>query len=119
MHMTNRRQRRSKEQIADLLKEFHSSGLSQSAFAKQHGLTQSFISLRLKKARLQPTQSVPASPAFLEVELPKHPGPFDYRVTLGGGMALEMRSGFAPVELASLLQVLARTPSARCYSGAL
>lgn len=119
MHITNRRPRRSKEQVAGLLQEFHSSGLTQSAFAKQHGLNQSALSLLLKKARLQSVQAASAGPSFLEVELPTHSVPFDYKVTLDGGLALEMRSGFAPSELASLMQVLRRAPSASCTSSGL
>jgi hypothetical protein len=63
MQMPNRRPRRSKEQITELLQAFHASGMTQSAFARQHGLKQSFLSVLLKKARLQPEKLVPAGPA--------------------------------------------------------
>jgi len=119
MRMTNRRPRRSKEQIAALLEDFHASGMTQSAFARQHGLNQSFLSLLLKKARLQPLKTVPVGPAFFEVELPTPSVSFDYRIHLGGRLALEIRNGFSPAELASLLQLLDRTPSSGRHPGAL
>jgi len=119
MHVTYRRTRRSKEQIACLLQEFHSSGLTQTAFAKQHGLNQSALSLLLKKARLQPSQTASGNLTFVEVELPKPSAAFDYKVTFGGGLALDLRSGFLPGELVSLIKVLRGTASSDDSSGAL
>jgi hypothetical protein len=119
MHVTYRRPRRSKEQIAELLQEFHSSGLTQTAFAKHHGLKQSTLSLLLKKASLQPSQTARATPAFVEVELPKASVPFDYKVTFGDRLTLEVRSGFVCSELGSLIAVLGRTASQGCGPGAL
>lgn len=119
MHMNYRRTRRSKEQIASLLQEFHTSGLTQTAFAKQHGLNQSALSLLLKKARLQSSQATKGNLAFVEVEMPKSSAAFDYKVTFGGGLALELRSGFVPSELLSLIEVLRGTASSVCSSGAL
>jgi len=119
MHMPNRRPRRSKEQITGLLQEFHASGMTQSAFARQHGLKQSFLSLLLKKARLQPEKPAPACPAFLEVELPPPSDSFAYRFNLGGILSLEVRSGFPPAELAALLELLARTPFSGLHPGGL
>jgi len=119
MHVTYRRTRCSKEQIAGLLKEFHSSGLTQTAFAKQHGLNQSALSLLFKKARLLPSQTSSGTPAFVEVDLPKPSAPFDYRITFRDGVALEMLGGFVAGELVSLIYVLMRTASPGCSSGAL
>ena len=119
MHVTYRRTRRSKEQIAELLQEFHFSGLTQIAFAKQHGLNQSALSLLLKKARLQPSPTARSTLTFVEVDLPKPSSPFDYRITFGGGVALEVRGGFVAGELVSLIDVLRRTASQGCSSGAL
>ena len=117
MHRPNNRPRRSKKQIAELLQAFHASGMTQSAFARQHGLKQS--SLLLKKARFQPEKPAPACPAFLEVELPPPSDSFAYRIELGGSLALEVRSGFPPAELADLLALLARTPRSGLHPGAL
>lgn len=119
MHMPNRRPRRSKKQIAELLQAFHASGMTQSAFARQHGLKQSSLSLLLKKARFQPEKPAPACPAFLEVEFPPPSDSFAYRIDLGGSLALEVRSGFPPAELADLLALLARTPRSGLHPGAL
>lgn len=66
MRFTNRRPRRSKEQIAAPLREFHASGMTQAVFGRQHGLNQSFLSLLLKKARLQPVKTVPVGPALCQ-----------------------------------------------------
>ncbi len=119
MHVTYRRTRRSKEQITELLKEFHSSGLTPTAFAKQHGLNQSALSLLLKKAGLRPSQTPKGTPAFVEVDLPKSSSPFDYKVNFGGGLALEVRGGFVADELVSLIEVLRRTASPGWSSSAL
>ena len=119
MHVTYRRTRRSKEQIAGLLEEFHSSGLTQTAFAKQHDLNQSALSLLLKKARLRPSQTPRGTPAFVEVDLPKPSAPYDNRIIFGGGVALEVRGGFVAGELVSLIDVLWRTASPGSSSGAL
>ena len=93
--------------------------MTQTAFAKQHGLNQSALSLLLKKARLQPSPTARGTPTFVEVDLPKPSLPFDYKVTFGGGLALEVRGGFVPCELVSLIEVLRRTASPGCSSGAL
>lgn len=90
MHVTYRRTRRSKEQIAGLLQEFYSRGLTQTAFAKQHGLNQSALSLLLKKARLQPSLTAKGNLAFVEVELQKPSPALDYKMTFSGGLALEL-----------------------------
>ncbi len=119
MHMPNRRLRRSKEQITKLLQAFYASGMTQSAFATQHGLKQSSLSVLLKKNRLQPEKPAPACPAFLEVELPPHSDSFAYRINLGGSLALEVRSGFPPAELSDLLELLARSPLSGLHPGAL
>jgi hypothetical protein len=105
MNVICRRSRRSKGQVAEVLQEFHSSDLTQTAFAKQYGLNQS-ASLLLKKARPQPSQASKANPAFVENDLPKPSVSFDYKVTFWGGLALEVRGGFAPCEPASLIEVL-------------
>ena len=119
MHVTYRKPRRSPAQVARLLQDFHASGLTQSAFAKQHGLNPSALSLLLKKARLQPAPLAPATTAFVEVELPKPSAPFDFKVTFGGALTLELRSGFVPSEVLSLIEVLKRAPSSDCHSAVL
>ena len=119
MHMPSHRPRRSKEQITALLQAFHASGMTQSAFARQHGLKQSSLSVLLKKARLQPEKPAPACPAFLEVELPPHSDSFADRINLGGSLALEVRSGFPPTELSDLLELLARPPLSGLHPGGL
>jgi hypothetical protein len=119
MPITNRRPRRSKEQIAALLREFQASGMTRAAFGRQHGLHQNFPSLLLKKARLQPVNTVPVGPAFFEVEQPTHSDSSDYRINFGGRLALGVRNGFSPAELTSLLQLLERTLSSGRHHGAL
>ncbi len=99
--MPNHRPRRSKEQITELLQAFRASGMTQSAFASQHGTKQTFLTVLLKKARLQPEKPAPARPAFLEVERPPHSDSLAYRINLGRNLTLEVRSGFPPSELAS------------------
>jgi hypothetical protein len=72
MQTAARRSRRSSLQIDAILEEFSSSGLSQSAFARQHGITQSFLSVRLKKARAKETLQPRHAVRFIEIEHPTH-----------------------------------------------
>jgi hypothetical protein len=68
MQIAARRSTRSSLQIDAILEEFSSSGVFQSAFARQHGITQSFLSVRLKKARAQETLQPRHAVRSIEIE---------------------------------------------------
>ena len=97
------RSRRSSLQIDAILEEFSSSGLSQSAFARQHGITQSFLSVRLKKARAQQTLQPRHSVRFVEIERPTHSLKPAIRLLLSGDIVVEAPHGFDAVELGVVL----------------
>jgi hypothetical protein len=46
----------------------------------------------------------------VEVDLPKPSSPFDYRMTFGGGVAIEVQGGFVSGEIVYLIDVLRGVP---------
>ena len=91
---------------AQLLAAFDRSGLSATAFARQHGLTYStFCGWRHRRARAKP------SPQFVQVELPATPAPVELLIELGAHVRLRL-TGARQLELAArLIQALnAATP---------
>ena len=103
------RSRRSSFQIDAILEEFSSSGLSQSAFARQHGITQSFVSVRLKKARAQQTLQPRRYVRFVEIENPGHSLKPAIRLLLAGDIVVEAPHGFDAVELGVVLSLVKAT----------
>jgi hypothetical protein len=89
-----------------LLKEYQHSRLSQREFVARAGLGLSTLQRWLRKAAA-PARSVPPA-GFVEVRNPLGPAPgaAAYCLRLGGGIDLEVASGFRPEELASLVRVL-------------
>ena len=109
MQTAARRSRRSSLQIDAILEKFSSSGLSQSAFARQHGITQSFLSVRLKKARAQQTLKPRHSVRFVEIEHPAHSSKPAIRLLLAGDIVVEAPHGFDAVELGVVLSLVKAT----------
>jgi hypothetical protein len=99
------RHRPTQAQRETILTAYRRSQLTQREFASQAGISVSALQLWLRKAAASP--SSPAT-AFVQVPnlLAPVPGPAVYRLHLGGGIDLEVGSGFRPEELASLLQLL-------------
>ena len=116
MQTAARRSRRSSLQIDAILEEFSSSGLSQSAFARQHGITQSFLSVRLKKARAQQKLQPRHSVRFVEIENPGHSLKPAIRLLLAGDIVVEAPHGFDAVELGVVLSLVKATfaPQSSC-----
>ena len=107
MHSCSRRQRRSAQQVQELLDAFRSSGLSQAAFSRLHGISQSFLSLRLKKLGIKSTPApTTKSLGLLEVELPLRDTE-RYRIAFQSGLQLEVPRQFDPSELSALIRVVA------------
>jgi hypothetical protein len=108
MQIPASRPRRSARQIQELLAAFRSSGLSQAAFSRQHGIAQSLLSLHLKKARLQSSRPRQKPSRFLEIELSAPSSdPAGYRITFPSGLLLDIPRHFQPPELSALLRVVA------------
>ena len=84
---------------------YRRSQLTPREFASQAGISVSALRLWLRKST--PTAPNPTT-AFVQVPnlLAPTSGPPVYRLHLGGGIDLEISSGFRPEELASLLQLL-------------
>ena len=85
---------------------FRASGLTQTAFARQNGLSPGFLSRRLKKSQPKLAHETPHPVRFLEVDLPPLPGTSLYRILLPRDLTLEVSSGFRLSEVTSLLRVL-------------
>ena len=88
-------------QQAQLLAAFERSGLSASAFARQHGIHYTtFCGWRQRREQAKP------SPGFVQVELPEPAPPVELVVELGGTVRLRL-TAVAQIPLAArLLQTL-------------
>jgi hypothetical protein len=95
----------SQSQREAIISGYRRSQLTQREFASQAGISVSALQLWLKKATPRPSNP---TTAFVQVPnlLSQSSGPPVYRLHLGGGIDLEISSGFRPEELASLLQLL-------------
>jgi hypothetical protein len=109
MQRAARRSRRSSLQVDAILEEFSSSGLPQSAFARQHGITQSFLSVRLKKARAQETLQPRHAVRFIEIEHPTHSLKPAIRLLFSGDIVVEATHGFDAAELGVVLSLVKAT----------
>ncbi len=108
MQIPARSPRRSARQIQELLDAFRSSGLSQAAFSRQHGIAQSLLSLHLKKARIPNTPPRQKPSRFLELERSTpSPNPAGCRITFPSGLLLDIPRHFQPAELSALLRLVA------------
>ena len=97
------RKRLTPAQREEILSAYRRGGLTQRDFALQAGISVSTLQLWLRKAAASPS-----SPAFLQVPnlLASAAPAAMYRLHLGGGMMLEIGSGFGSEELAVLLALL-------------
>ena len=116
MEATPSRKRRSKAQIKELLSQFLSSGLTQSAFATLHDLPQGVLSRLLKNSRQLPNLVPQELQRFVEVELPASPAAAAYKLVFPSGLRLEVPTGFASSELATLLSLLGLSASMRHHA---
>ena len=102
--LTGPRKHFTAEQREKILQSYRGSSLTQKEFAAQAGVSLSTLQAWLRKA--SDAQGPP--PGFVAVPnlLAARPAPAAYRLQWPGGLALEVRSGFAAEELAALLQRL-------------
>ncbi len=87
-----------------ILQSYHRSQLTQQEFAAQAGISVSTLAAWLRKAVVHKE----GGPKFVAVPnvFPALPAAPAYRLQWPGGLSLEIRPGFSPGELASLLQLL-------------
>jgi hypothetical protein len=99
------RKRLTQAQRDKILTAHRRSQLSQREFANQAGISVSALQLWRRKAAAKPATQ---APTFVPVPnlLAQTSGPAVYRLHLGDGIDLEVRSGFRTEELAALLQLL-------------
>ena len=97
-----RRKRRSREQIAKLVREFKASGLSQRKFSENHGIALSELQRSLKIVRRA------SQPELMAVQIEaaeRNDGALELMV--GAGYRIKIGAGFSSTTLRRLLEVLA------------
>jgi transposase-like protein len=101
------RRRRTPAERAQILDQYHQSGLTQKVFAAQAGISCAALSLWLRRTR---TNSAGDQPQFVPVPnlLSAGRGSAAYRLQWPDGFTLEVVAGFAAAELSALLQVVRR-----------
>jgi len=93
------------EQREKILQSYRNSQLTQKEFADQAGIGVSTLYAWLRRAAVAKRRG---GGAFVAVPnlLSALPAPAAYRLQWPGGLSLEVRAGFSPEELATLLQLL-------------
>ena len=101
------RRRRTATERAQILDQYHQSGLTQKVFAAHAGISCAALSAWLRQAR---TNSAGDQPQFVPVPnlLAAGRGSAAYRLQWPDGFTLEVVAGFAASELSALLQVVRR-----------
>ena len=101
------RRRRTPAERAQILDQYHQSGLTQEAFAAQAGISGSALSSWLRRAA---TNSHSQQPQFLSVPnlLSAGRGSVVYRLQWADGFSVEVSTGFAVQELSALLKTVQR-----------
>ena len=104
---SNLRRRRTPAERAQILDQYHQSGLTQKVFAAQVGLSCSALNSWLRRAH---TNDESNRPQFVAVPnlLATGRGSAAYRLQWPDGFTLEVVAGFAASELSVLLQVVRR-----------
>ena len=101
------RRRRTPAERAQILDQYHQSGLTQKVFAAQAGISGAALSSWLRQAR---TNCAGSQPRFVPVPnlLSTGRGGGAYRLQWPDGFTLEVVAGFAASELSALLRVARR-----------
>jgi transposase-like protein len=104
---SNNRRRRTPAERAQILDQYHQSGLTQKVFAAQVGISCSALNSWLRRAH---TNDESNRPQFVAVPnlLATGRGSAAYRLQWPDGFTLEVVTGFAASELSALLQVVRR-----------
>ena len=101
------RRRRTPAERAQILDQYHQSGLTQKVFAAQAGISCSALNSWLRRAL---THSDGNQPQFIPIPnlLSAGRGSAAYRLQWPDGFTLEVVAGFTAPELSALLQVVRR-----------
>jgi transposase-like protein len=104
----SKRPRRTREQRAQILNDYHQSGLTQKAFAAQVGIGCSTLTSWLRKAERAGADGSEA--AFVPVPnlFPAANRTMPYRIEFPRGLTVAVASGFQERELSALLQLVQR-----------
>ena len=102
------RHRRTPAERAQILDQYHQSGLTQQVFAAQAGISCSALSSWLRRARTN-ADSNPPQFVTLPNLLATGRGSAAYRLQWPDGFILEVVAGFAASELSTLLKVVQRS----------
>jgi hypothetical protein len=85
------RVRRTRAEIAQLLAEYHASGLSQLAFGRSHGIQQPTLSYWLRTARLRKDKDTEDLPRLVPVKIKS--GPTEQSAPARSGFELDLPRG--------------------------
>lgn len=113
--ISGRRVRRSTEEIAALVEEYRSSGLTQRAYARRKGLGLSTLTIWLRRARAGRVEGDSGRPRIVAVRLTEGNGlvdpdaPSGFELRLAGGINLSIPVNFDERALRRLLPLLAET----------
>src|ERR687886_3068676 len=106
MHQTTsvRRPRRTQDEIAHLVAEYATSGLSRAAFCRTHQLSWATLARYLQRAAPAAADRVPSA-SFVAIELAGAPpaGESGLTIVLAGGRRLAVQRGFCVDTLHQLL----------------
>jgi hypothetical protein len=100
-----RRKHSSAIQREKILDFWRTTALTDKEYAIQAGVAVSTLHAWRRQAAGQSPKTRPTFVAVPNLLAANPPGP-DYRLHWPGGLSLEVRTGFAPAELAALLQLL-------------
>jgi Transposase len=103
------RYHRTAEQRAAIVAAYKSSGLSRNQFADEHGICRTSLLHWIRQD--QPTDGAFGVSELIEVNNPlagsRAQGGGNHRLHFPGGLILEIAKGFDPVELRTLIQLIA------------
>jgi transposase-like protein len=104
------RQRRSREEVERLVKEYETSGLGRQEFCNQHGLSLSTLNRHRKRKQLRLESKAPDRLIPVEISATKQPPTKERNgellVWLSSGRRIEVRGGFEAKVLEQLVRVL-------------
>jgi hypothetical protein len=100
-----RRKHSSSIQREKILEAWRTTSLTDKDYATHAGVAVSTLHAWRRQAARPPADARPAFVAVPNLLAAVPPGP-DYRLQWPAGLSLEVRAGFAPAELAALLQLL-------------
>ncbi len=108
-----RRVRRTRDEIAQLLADYHSSGLTQLDFVRSRGISQSSLSYWLRTSRQRQTERIEEAPRLVPVKIAAVPAELSaptcpgFELDLPGGLRLWIPAAFDEDALGRLLPILA------------